>query len=623
MKKITIYIKKTWLLLFLFFVTLNTYAQVDSLINELKRAEHDTDKITLMLVIARQQLSGNMKEAQDYTEQALAIAKTNNYRNRQDDAYDMLGIICTIKGDYDQALKNYAVAIQINKELNNQIGLAKTYGNLCALYQYKGDIEKAMKAQTESLKISEQLGNKRETATSLNNLGNINSNLGNFERAKENYLRAIQLKKELNAVNEPEMARIYNNLAIVVYQNGKGNIDSAIAYIERAMEISRMINEDIILAESLNLMGQFHHEVGDFELAKKDHLQALPIFEKSGHEYELKTLYMLLGEDYLALVRYDSAAYYFQKILNSKVTDDKHSLDLYVDLTKLFIKTGQQDSALFYFDKMFALKNKMTDKEKMEIIERTQTEYETEKLKREKAEAKKNIIAVEKSRLWLLIICFISIGGIIILLLYLRQRKIKEQKSKIELEQKALRSQMNPHFIFNSLNAIQDMYVGGEMELANDYMGDFSELMRKILDNSGKNKITVKEEIDTLHLYLEMEKLRSGGLLKYDIRVDENIDQLNTYMPPLVIQPFVENAVWHGILAKKEKGKVEVKLKMMNKKLICTIEDDGIGYEKSISSKHLVNHDSKGMKLTEQRLGERIKIEELHPGTRITLSIPI
>ncbi len=605
------------------FITVFTfsYGQTDSLLNELKLAKHDTDKIQLMLKIARQKLYVNTDEAQDNTEKALALAENKNYKNKKDDAYDMLGIVFTIKGKYKLALENYSIAVKINKELGNQIGLAKTYGNISALYQYEGNFEKAMKAQTKSLKISEHLGNKLETATSLLNLGNLNSILKNYNRAEDNYRQAIKLKKELHLTNQPEMAILYNDLAIVLYQQGYK--DSAINYVEQSLKISKSINSYLTIAESMNILGEIHYKSGEFEAAKKDFLQALPIIEQSGYGFELTTTYLFLAEDYAALNQIDSATYYFRKILNSKIVDDRHLLDVYIGFTKLFIKIHQQDSALFYFEKMTFLKDKTLNAEKMKIIEQTQTEYETEKLNREKAEAKEHIIAVEKSRLWLLIICSFSLGGIALLLLYMRQRKIREQKNKIELEQKALRSQMNPHFIFNSLNAIQDMYVAGETDLANDYMGDFSELMRKILDNSGKNTISIKEEIDTLRLYLQMEKLRSGNLLTYEIEVNENIDQFNTFMPPLVIQPFVENAVWHGILPKKEKGKVSVKLKVRNKKLVCTVEDNGIGYKESINNKKTIKHESKGIKLTEQRLGAVVKIEELNPGTRITLIIPI
>jgi LytS/YehU family sensor histidine kinase len=190
------------------------------------------------------------------------------------------------------------------------------------------------------------------------------------------------------------------------------------------------------------------------------------------------------------------------------------------------------------------------------------------------------------------------------------------------LEQKALRTQMNPHFIFNSLGAIQQMYVMGELDLASNYMADFGSLMRKILDNSGKDFISIKEELYMLQLYLELEKGRSNKLLDYKIEADERLDQLGTRIPPMIIQPFVENAIWHGLLPMKKKGQVIVRLKLDNRTdlLICEIEDNGVGIQEQRERK---GHESKGMKITEQRLGTKIKIENLTPGTLITLNIAI
>ncbi len=166
------------------------------------------------------------------------------------------------------------------------------------------------------------------------------------------------------------------------------------------------------------------------------------------------------------------------------------------------------------------------------------------------------------------------------------------------------------------------MYTTGELDLANNYMADFGNIMRKILDNSGKDFISVKEELEMLRLYLELEKVRNNELLDYQIDIDERIDKFGTKMPPMTIQPFVENAIWHGILPKKTKGKVWVRLKPSNQTnmLICEIEDNGIGIKAQLQRK---GHESKGMKITEQRLGTKIKIENLSPGTLITIKISI
>ena len=212
-------------------------------------------------------------------------------------------------------------------------------------------------------------------------------------------------------------------------------------------------------------------------------------------------------------------------------------------------------------------------------------------------------------------------------LLYIRQRKAREHQKRAELEQKALRAQMNPHFIFNSLNSIQRMFMEGDYDMANDYMGDFGDLLRIILENSGKLKVSINDEVNTLKLYLDIEKMRTGGMIEYQLNIDPTIDLLNNYMPPLVIQPFVENAIWHGILPTEKKGMITIDIARKDKNtLLCTITDNGIGIEQSKKLKKGDDHKSKGMKITEDRLSSvnSVKAEELPTGgTKITILIPI
>jgi sensor histidine kinase YesM len=202
------------------------------------------------------------------------------------------------------------------------------------------------------------------------------------------------------------------------------------------------------------------------------------------------------------------------------------------------------------------------------------------------------------------------------------RRKAKEAQRRTELEQKALRAQMNPHFIFNSLGAIQEMYMSGDTDLANNYLGDFGKLLRKILENSGKETTTLKEEMEMLRLYLGLEKERNSGMIEYAIEMDERLDLSGTRIPPMIIQPFVENAIWHGILPSRRKGKITIRIKPTAnaQKLICEIEDNGVGIDQSPKQKERA---SMGIHITEQRLGTRALIANLAPGTLVTLQIPL
>ncbi len=185
------------------------------------------------------------------------------------------------------------------------------------------------------------------------------------------------------------------------------------------------------------------------------------------------------------------------------------------------------------------------------------------------------------------------------------ERKMLDiEKQKFELEQQALRLQMNPHFIFNSLNSIQSFILTHDTEMAVTYLGKFSQLMRLILANSGNNYVPFKEELKSINYYLDLEKLRFDNKFDYTLKVDPKIDDEFIEIPPMVVQPYVENAIIHGLLHKKEPGHLEIGFELRGSNLFCTITDNGIGREKSkeIREQQGIHRKSSGMYITKARL---------------------
>ncbi|MCW3126279.1 MAG: hypothetical protein JWO03_1937, partial [Bacteroidetes bacterium] len=167
----------------------------------------------------------------------------------------------------------------------------------------------------------------------------------------------------------------------------------------------------------------------------------------------------------------------------------------------------------------------------------------------------------------------------------------------------ALRAQMNPHFIFNALNSIQSFYANNDELTANKFMTTFSSLIRQILISSSKNLITIKDEIDMLTNYIELEKMRFKGKFDYRITLDKEIFAEKVYLPIMLIQPYVENAIHHG-LRFGEDGLLSISFALDNKSLICTIEDNGIGLKASLAKKAgtASGHISAGMQITHDRI---------------------
>jgi LytS/YehU family sensor histidine kinase len=203
----------------------------------------------------------------------------------------------------------------------------------------------------------------------------------------------------------------------------------------------------------------------------------------------------------------------------------------------------------------------------------------------------------------------------------------------------AMRAQMNPHFIFNCLSSINRFILKNETEAASDYLTKFSRLIRMVLTNSTKTFITLEDELDMLKLYLDMERLRFKDSFDYSITFTNSIDADNIFVPPLLLQPFVENAIWHGLMHKAEgQGKLEVALNIEDKILTCIIADNGVGREKAAAykSKSAEKQKSMGLTITAKRLSllnkdlgeqtsfkfEDIRDEEGKPaGTRVILKM--
>lgn len=209
------------------------------------------------------------------------------------------------------------------------------------------------------------------------------------------------------------------------------------------------------------------------------------------------------------------------------------------------------------------------------------------------------------------------------------------------MELHALRAQMNPHFIFNCLNSIDYYIIKNETEKASDYLNRFSKLIRLILQNSRAEYVSLKDELEALKLYMEMESLRFDDRFEYLVRISASLQLENIEIPPLLLQPYVENAIWHG-LAKKSKGKnrLDLTITRQNGLLHCRIEDNGIGREaaQKLKSESTSKHRSMGMYITRDRLSALSRMQQSKAdvvvtdlknedgsaaGTRVEISIPI
>lgn len=248
---------------------------------------------------------------------------------------------------------------------------------------------------------------------------------------------------------------------------------------------------------------------------------------------------------------------------------------------------------------------------------------------------------------WFIALCAGVLIVIIGLAFWLRIRQVRHderlkasfEKELARVEMEALRSQMNPHFLFNALNSLKDLIIRNEPQRASDYLSRFSRLIRLILENSKEQMVTLDQEIEAVSLYVEVEQHRFENKFDYKLDVQGGLDPKEVMVPPMLIQPYVENAIWHGLMHKPNKGMLQLTLGSHNGSLMCAIEDNGIGRARAaeLRSKSAGGKKSYGMAITRDRVAlvkelysieARVEVEDLMrdgeaTGTRVTLRLPL
>lgn len=353
----------------------------------------------------------------------------------------------------------------------------------------------------------------------------------------------------------------------------------------------------------------------------------------------LGTIYRDLGENVKAL------EYYQKGIEQAKKENDLYDLWwIYRDMSELYLRSNDTSDAFRNYVLFKTYSDMYNSKASMQGLADARIRYEADTHKKEL-----ELLSLKLKNNKLLNYGFagLTILTIAIGLLLFRgsklkdRRRISEMNRKIsEITQANLRQQMNPHFIFNTLNSIQYYMYQHDKLATNNYLTKFSSLMRKVLDNSRHTSVPLSDELSALNLYLELESIRFKDKFEFKTTIDDEIDPLMHKIPTMLIQPYVENSICHGLIPKEGKGYVNIDLKLNSDYILCTIEDNGIGREASRerNQKRENNHNSLGTQITKSRLDlvnelygtslqtiyTDLKNENGEPaGTRVEIHIPI
>jgi tetratricopeptide (TPR) repeat protein len=570
--------------------------------------------------------------------------KENKKRNAA--TYKLLADIYLHWQQFDLAVYNYKLSNQIKENTNTKISLAKAQFSLKKYKESENtyqDLTKDKLSNYEKIQVFE-------------GLGDVNFAQKKWSFANTNYQKGLQIAKD-NLVTS-KITDLSSKIADVYARQGK--IDDAEFSFINSMNLAakenpkRALEEEEKVANFYNDNRRFDDEIKlrkkSLEKAKenkisigveiKDSITSQKINYKIGNAY-------LQKEDYKKAIPFLEAS---KKDANKK-NDIIVEKDATRKISEVFANLGENEKALKNYKEYVALVDSLYIRKEQEIqqvkrfskkIADNQNRIASLEKDKELSESKISLAYIdsklsEESNQKQRLIIYSLIGGFLLmsLLAYFMFRNNRQQKlANNLLALKSMRSQMNPHFIFNALNSVNSFIAVNDERNANRYLSEFSVLMRSVLENSDEDFIPLTKEVELLELYVKLEHNRFKDKFDYKINVDETIDLEQFSIPPMLLQPYIENAIWHGLRYRKEIGSLEISITKKDSETVSIlIIDDGIGRKKSqeLKTKNQLKQKSKGMSTIKNRISilnnmykERISVNvadvlETGEGTKVEL----
>tara|TARA_R110002050_G_scaffold184989_4_gene318858 strand:- start:34066 stop:36228 length:2163 start_codon:yes stop_codon:yes gene_type:complete len=532
---------------------------------------------------------------------ADALLESNSVKENSE-AYEVLGDTYMHWKQYDLAVSNYRISIQnretnaVNLKLASAYKLNKNYQEsietykginknelsnwqLVSLYEGLGDVylltksyELSVNAYKEGLKVAQSYVITPKITDLNSKIAQTYNDKGEVDKAQGYFKNSLRL-----ANTENKKRSVEEKIKVADFENENNNYSDEIELRKEALNTISELKDSGFDNESPLTSQKQNYKIGNAYALQNDFTNAIPYLEKSIAEADKK-------EDIIV-----------QKDATRKLSDVyrdagdyKKALSIYQDyvslVDKAYIKKEQEIAQAARFSKDIVSKqNRITSLESDRALSESKYQLTTEQAKRQE------------------LIIYSLIGGLILLLIaaFLMIKYIKQQRlANNLLALKSLRSQMNPHFIFNALNSVNSFIASNDERTANKYLTDFSLLMRAVLENSEQDFIPLEKEIELLQLYTKLEHFRFKDKFDYNIHVDEHIKINDFVIPPMLLQPYIENAVWHGLRYKKTKGHLEIGITQPDTDVIViTITDDGIGRQKSkaLKTENQQKQNSKGM----------------------------
>jgi len=496
----------------------------------------------------------NFSKSEEY------FIKSKNIYEKLNDKQNLEKVIRKLA--QSQENQNKLKSAQSNYQKASKIGYSKSKRSLNANDASRLSSpapENKADAILSNIQISEKENNKQDLAASYSQMADVNIENKNIPKAEENLNTAYQISKE----QAPQQALAINQKLTNFYVDNKD--------FDKAIEAKKSVLKENFVKENSQKKVEQIQELAEIYIKKNDPKEAIVLL-KNAYDIALQKGHTLEAQK--SVKKLDS-------LYNISENTDA-SVKLYRDFLGKLPDLVSKDRSL--------VDNKILEDTEQKISQLLQ-----EKKLKDELIRKKNIFNYS------LIGVLVLLTGLIIFI-FRTLKKVQTKNKKIALQ--SLRREMNPHFIFNSLNSVNHFIATNNELEANQYLTKFSKLMRGVMENSSEDFIPFQQELDLLQNYLALEKTRFADKFDYEIEVDESLNTQNLKVPGMLIQPFLENAVWHGLRYRTDKGFLSLKFTKNNDLLKITIKDNGIGIEESKKQKteHQKTREGRGMKNTLERI---------------------
>lgn len=585
----------------------------------------------------------------DSLKMKLLVKKSQslNYNEGESYAVNALGVIYRNISHYDRSIETHKLAKQLADLAENDELRVVSLNGIGVAYRRMDLVKPALDYHTQALDIARSIDNPSETisyniAVSQNSIGNIYLILEQYDLASKQFQKSLEIEKKSG--NRLGLAINYQNIGFA--HEATGDLENALRNYKLSLEYNEQINSNLGRVICYNSIGQVYIKQNRYTDAKVIIEKALNKALQIGDQFYIASSYINLGWVQEKLGALSASEHNLKRGLEvaetyelnlSIVEADKH-------LSELYRKKEQYELALEHYKKSIEREKTINNDRNLRYVNDVIIQYENEAKNREiqaladENQIVKSKLARNKTIFWYSMLALFVIGAILIGLY--RHRQLQQEKQILTLEQDMLRSQMNPHFIFNSLNSIKLYIINNEKENAVYYLNKFSKLIRKILVASSEKEISLEDELDTMKLYMNIENIRFSNAIDFQIKIEENINTASIKVPSLVLQPFLENALWHGLSTKEDDKCISLHVYRSEEDYVSiAITDNGIGRKASekINKDKLLKRKSVGIDITKARLANfsrgytndyRIRFEDLYDhsqnpkGTRVVVDIP-